>query len=526
MTDSLILKKNFEELYIENCPALIATAMRYVHDRKVAEDIVHDSWIIIFTNLDNLRSEDKLLPWMKGIVKNLSLKYLDNEKRHPSTGITGNQENIAMDESESCLPPIPFEDLMSMIESLPKRYGEVFCCSVLNGMSHQEIGVLLGISPHSSSSDLSRAKKILEKKVKKYLLMTLAILLPVSILVLRNNGSKPVEPDGAAIAQKEPQFLPEQASGTVVLPEHLSVPEYQPDTTMIESAAPMVKLLPALEVPATIKPAAATSLHTGGIAVPLTAKPDHRPERMNQAGGWTMLLGLSGMAGLSSVTLANTVSLADYSVAGKTSDNLIFRNWSDYSNYVLSNSPVLNEYESKTILEILNNNMTGKDSGLEETQHHYRPLTIRLSADKHLGKGLSVESGLGFTYLKSEFENNLLGYLGNREQKLYYLGIPLKLKYTVLSLDRLSLYLSGGGELDIPVYGRQTVTGAVSTNIRGSFMGSLEMSAGVQYGISSHLNAYVEVGARYNITGTPAFATYYSAHPLMVSTPFGLRWQF
>jgi len=94
------LRTDLEELYKEYGRALMAVAMRYVHDKDVAEDIVHDSWILIFTNLDSLKSEEKQLPWMKGIVKNLSLKYLDNQKRHPSTGITEKHDIISEDESD------------------------------------------------------------------------------------------------------------------------------------------------------------------------------------------------------------------------------------------------------------------------------------------------------------------------------------------------------------------------------------------------------------------------------------------
>lgn len=158
------MRTDLEELYKEYGRALMAVAMRYVHDKDAAEDIVHDSWILIFTNLDNLRSEDKLLPWMKGIVRNLSLKYLDNQKRHPSTGISEKHDIISEDDSDSVLPLIPLDELMTMIDSLPEKYGEVFRLSVLNGMSHQEIGDLLGIAAHSSSSDLSRAKRFWSRK--------------------------------------------------------------------------------------------------------------------------------------------------------------------------------------------------------------------------------------------------------------------------------------------------------------------------------------------------------------------------
>lgn len=592
------LRTDPERLYRENSRTLTAVAMRYVHDREVAEDIVHDSWIIIFTNLDSLKSEDKLLPWMKGIVRNLSLKHLAGQKRHPSTPISDDHEDVPEEDSEPMLPPVPFDELMAMIDSLPEKYGEVFRLSVLSGMSHQEIGELLGIAPHSSSSDLSRARKLLVQKVRKYLLMTLALLLPVSALVLHyrrsvaggdtmlaEQDSRSMVPEGNAGPEYEPMVpegaaLPEFGSmipeGTVLpdframVPESAAVPERMGKVPDERQAVPEYMVMAPDERPAMpeymgMAPEESTT-YTGRSPLPQIGRPvpvrsaaallhgsgrtglQHRPlraalssdgrkgegtifrsghsSRKSLTGGWTALLGLSGMSGLSSATLANTITLANYSPLVNTSGNIVFKSWSEYANYAANSNAFFNEKESQAFLEALNNRMEGMDAGLEEIQHHFRPLAVRLSAEKRLDERWAIESGLGFTCLKSQFKNSYLGNLGGRKQNLYYLTVPLGVKYSVLSHGRLSLYASCGGELDIPVHGRQLVVGADPRNIRGSFMGALETSAGVQYGITTHINAYVELGARYNITGNSVFDTYYSTHPLMLSTPAGLRWQF
>ena len=72
--------------------------------------------------------------------------------------------------------------LLSAIESLPKGNREVFKLSVLDGLSHKEIGELLGINPHSSSSQLFRAKKMLRTILINYwMLLLLPILIPVYV---------------------------------------------------------------------------------------------------------------------------------------------------------------------------------------------------------------------------------------------------------------------------------------------------------------------------------------------------------
>ena len=77
---------------------------------------------------------------------------------------------------------IELELLLSAIELLPEGNREIFKLSVLDGLSHKEIGDMLGINPHSSSSQLARAKKMLRVILIKYwMLFLLPILIPVYI---------------------------------------------------------------------------------------------------------------------------------------------------------------------------------------------------------------------------------------------------------------------------------------------------------------------------------------------------------
>lgn len=50
-----------------------------------------------------------------------------------------------------------------MVEKLPEGYSKIFKLAVLEGLSHKEIGKLLNIAPHSSSSQLFRAKVLLKR---------------------------------------------------------------------------------------------------------------------------------------------------------------------------------------------------------------------------------------------------------------------------------------------------------------------------------------------------------------------------
>lgn len=68
-------RKAMETLYITYTPILIKFILRYVSDTSVAEDILHDGFIIIFSHLKSLKKPEKLEQWMKTIMKNLALAH-------------------------------------------------------------------------------------------------------------------------------------------------------------------------------------------------------------------------------------------------------------------------------------------------------------------------------------------------------------------------------------------------------------------------------------------------------------------
>ena len=72
-----------------------------------------------------------------------------------------------------------------MIDKLPEGYGQVFRLSVLEGMTHKEIAALLDIEPHSSSSQLSRAKKMLRKMMHQYWALLLLLFIPLAFYLFK-----------------------------------------------------------------------------------------------------------------------------------------------------------------------------------------------------------------------------------------------------------------------------------------------------------------------------------------------------
>lgn len=79
---------------------------------------------------------------------------------------------------------VPMDKLILAMDELPDGYRRIFKLSVIKGLSHKEIANLMGIEPHSSSSQLSRAKMMLRKLLSGYMaLMLLVFVISVAIYI-------------------------------------------------------------------------------------------------------------------------------------------------------------------------------------------------------------------------------------------------------------------------------------------------------------------------------------------------------
>ncbi len=72
----------YEQLVTKHRSALIRTAMRYVADYEVAEEVVQDTWITVIENLHRFEGRSSLRTWIFGILIHKAIDRGVREKRH------------------------------------------------------------------------------------------------------------------------------------------------------------------------------------------------------------------------------------------------------------------------------------------------------------------------------------------------------------------------------------------------------------------------------------------------------------
>lgn len=161
----------YKELYERYAGRMLTICLRYINDRDMAEDLLHDGFLKFFDSFDKFtwRGEGSLRAWLERVMINTVLQYLrKNDVMNHSTALE-NVPEVYEEPEQALVETIPQKVLMQFIRELPPGYRTVFNLYVFEEKSHKEISQLLGINEKSSASQLARAKAALAAKVSEWM---------------------------------------------------------------------------------------------------------------------------------------------------------------------------------------------------------------------------------------------------------------------------------------------------------------------------------------------------------------------
>lgn len=159
----------------------------------------------------------------------------------------------------------------------------------------------------------------------------------------------------------------------------------------------------------------------------------------------------------------------------------------------------------------------------DETTHHHQPVRLGLSLRYRLNERWSIESGLTYTRLSSDFTKTVDGQSTTTEQHLNYIGIPVSVSYRLWGSRYLNVYMLAGGMMEKMVKGSQQ-TAAMTTSVSiHPLQFSLNSAIGAEFNISRQFSLYAEPGLGYWFDNDSSVSTYYHDKPLSFSLNLGIR---
>lgn len=148
-------------LYERYSPLLFSVCRRYLRTREDAEEALVTGMFKIYDQIDSFGSLGSFEGWMRRIVVNEALVLLRKRQMLVFPGDTFQVTEQA--DGFSIEAEISAREILEILDQLPTGYRTVFNLYVLEGMKHQEIADLLGISINTSKSQLILAKEKLKK---------------------------------------------------------------------------------------------------------------------------------------------------------------------------------------------------------------------------------------------------------------------------------------------------------------------------------------------------------------------------
>jgi RNA polymerase sigma-70 factor (ECF subfamily) len=168
-------KTAFEAVYTDFFGVIYHLSLQYLHDEKVAEEIVQDSFMKLWEIRETLNDRFNIRNFLYTITKNNCLNYLRNQK----TALK-HQENLKYLEMqfnyealEKMGSYIEFEELRLKIDlaiaSLPDELRETFLLSRFDELQYKEIADKLSVNVKTVEARMTKSLKILRHELKEYL---------------------------------------------------------------------------------------------------------------------------------------------------------------------------------------------------------------------------------------------------------------------------------------------------------------------------------------------------------------------
>ncbi|MCK4568848.1 MAG: sigma-70 family RNA polymerase sigma factor [Bacteroidales bacterium] len=154
------------ELYRQFAPKMFGICLRYTKNKMEAEDVLQEGFIKVFRYLKDYRNEGSLEGWIRKTVVNTAINFYKKKVKYQKD-VSLDQTEPINNEEESAIDKLSAKELLELIQELPDGYRMVFNLNVIEGYTHKEIGDMLNISENTSKSQLSRARGVLQEKLKR-----------------------------------------------------------------------------------------------------------------------------------------------------------------------------------------------------------------------------------------------------------------------------------------------------------------------------------------------------------------------
>ena len=528
--------KALYELYSDR---LMRLCMGYVKSEDEAYDLFHDAFLIIISKISQLKDHRKLEAWMGVIVKNLALQHLKRRKKF----VQAEEEfDLVEDAYGEVYPPVPLETLMQMVSSLPEQYGKVFRMAVLEGLSHKEIGGILGIEENTSSSNLHRARAILRTALKKYwggLILALLLLMTPLLWKEKKMTEQPVytlaeESEDTVTVKVVSDSIIKPSKSLIMIADGSSVPVARVDSVAEEYNTEAAADTVIQEIMATKENERTVNVDTRKPSWENVDWGQEEKKRSRRKG--SVRIQFSTLPGsVSRLTAMNQdnglLAAILPEVDDFTDSPTKIASWSDLEKMMADLAQNYPDSAMYVSLHAIAKSNADAGNEMKEKREYDRPLTLGLTASIEVDEKLSLITGLEYSRLSSKARSGIDTVAVSNRQTVHYIGLPAGVSYSVWSRNKMNLSVSAYGRIDIPLaassiiehHNGNVITYSARTPLRAPVQWSVGTGLCFQYSLGGNISIYAEPQIQYHFDTGGKLRTSWTERPLDLAVPVGIR---
>lgn len=154
-------RQSQHKIYKLYAKSMFNVCYRIVNQHDEAQDVLQESFIKMFNQIDSYREESSFGAWFKRIVVNSSLNHIKkrNKEELQYELLKADTDDSYYEMENEGVPETSIVEIQNAMELLPEGYRLVFTLYLFEDYSHREIAEELGITESTSKSQLNRAKK-------------------------------------------------------------------------------------------------------------------------------------------------------------------------------------------------------------------------------------------------------------------------------------------------------------------------------------------------------------------------------
>jgi RNA polymerase sigma-70 factor (ECF subfamily) len=146
----------------------MAICDRYTQNQDDAMEILNDGFLKIFREIHHYKPAysdvvSSFKGWLRKIMIYTAIDHFRKNHKHQAVTDLDNVVYQVPSVSEDAVEKLTHEEIIRSIQDLSPAYRTVFNLFVIDGLSHEEIAEKLGISIGTSKSNLSKARRQLQK---------------------------------------------------------------------------------------------------------------------------------------------------------------------------------------------------------------------------------------------------------------------------------------------------------------------------------------------------------------------------